>query len=336
MTVSHDVQPTVDCHAHIMPAGYIEALEEVSRREGGAAEMAHRRLTRDIHTNLPASTARHMVGHLADRLPLMDKAEVDIQVISAGSSLAFAAQTGSHRELVAAWNDAVHDELQPLADRFRVFAASPFPDVEGVLAEVRRVAQRGSTVGFLMNSHIGGIPLVDGRWEAVFDLWNEMGAVVFCHPDGFRCGEFTPRYLRVDVGTQFEDTLTALQLIEGGVARRYPRIRWIVPHLGGTLPFVIGRVDEHWERDRVRRQTPERPSALLDNIWFDTGGHDVFSVRIAFERFTVDRFVLGTDFPMVEPDNMKARVGQVSEALSDDSDVRTVLSSNSIELLGLT
>lgn len=324
---------TVDCHAHILPSAYVEVLRTVAERDGGAAVSAYERVSHGLRSTLPASCCDHMLGRLSDRVPLMDRAGVDVQVLSSGSSLAFAGLTKAHRRLVSAWNDAISEEIDDFPDRFRLFATVPFPDLDGVIEETLRVMERQETVGFLMNSHIGGIPLADERWEGAFKLWDEIGATVFCHPDGFRAGTFKPAYLRVDVGTQFEDTLTALQLIESGIIHRYPAIRWIVPHLGGTLPFVMGRVDEHWERDRAQRATEKPPSAYLDALYFDTAGHDAGAVKFAFERFGADRLVFGTDFPMVHPEEMWSLVDQLRGAAASDGEARAVLSETPAFLL---
>ncbi|GAA0712133.1 amidohydrolase [Dactylosporangium roseum] len=317
----------LDVHAHIHPPRFTAALERLA---GGDPSGGLDRFLADAAEKgaraAVSPTARFMYAPLEERIELLDRGGIAVQVLSAGSSLAVPLPEEANRALVAAWNDAVDAEIREFDGRFLMFASLPFPHVEAALDELERVGDRASVVGFTMNSQIQGRALADEAWKPVFRAWNERSAVVFCHPNGFRCGPFEPRYLTVDVGTQFEDTLTGLQLAESGYLDEFPDIRWIVPHLGGTLPFVIGRVDEHWERDAPTRQTALKPSEYLNRLLFDTAGHDAFAVKVAVERFGVDKFLFGSDFPMVRPEQLPELLTETCGAIEQlGADPNTLL-----------
>jgi aminocarboxymuconate-semialdehyde decarboxylase len=70
------------------------------------------------------------------------------------------------------------------------------------------------------------------------------------------------------VGAPFEDTIAAMQLITSGHLQRYPAVKIICSHLGGALPMIPRRADDHvpWEAP----DTPEPPSQPVHRLWYDT------------------------------------------------------------------
>ena len=123
-------------------------------------------------------------------------------------------------------------------------------------------------------------------------------------------------HLEKDIGTQFEDTLASVDLYESGLTGRFPNIRWVVGHLGGAVSFLAGRLDEHWERDKAVRALATAPTESFGNVYFDTAGHDATAVRFAIERLGADRFVYGSDFPMVGYDGLADLVSRTRVAIA--------------------
>ena len=113
--------------------------------------------------------------------------------------------------------------------------------------------------------------------------------------------------------------MTALRLVFSGWLQRYPRIRTIVPHLGGPLPFLQaarGRPGggRSW---RARRREPapdELPSALYRQLWYDTVNSHPAALRCACETFGPDRLLLGTDYPYLFGPRWRPLVSYVENA----------------------
>jgi aminocarboxymuconate-semialdehyde decarboxylase len=103
------------------------------------------------------------------------------------------------------------------------------------------------------------------------------------------------------VGAVFEDTIAALRYVLSGMAERYPNIRMIVPHLGGTLPFLIERLEIYVEGERRRGAIPFAGPVRdhLRRLWYDTVNLHPPALRCAVESLGADRLVLGTDFPFM-------------------------------------
>jgi predicted TIM-barrel fold metal-dependent hydrolase len=323
----------IDCHAHVAPAEWVERLGARAKDEEALLASAQW-YAAGFAEKLPAPCTRYFFGSPRDRIDAMNQAGVSVQVLSPGSMLAFPGEVAARADLVAAWNDAVHGEIEPLGGRFVQFAGLPLPEVQASLDEIDRVRQRPWHVGFAISSHIGRRDLGDDAWSPVFRRLDELASVVFVHPTQFRAPGVFERTLDVDMGTQFEDALTSVA-VYSRLAARYPRIRWLICHLGGALPFLLERLDEHWERDRPHRSLTKAPSESLGSMHFDTAGHGPRAIAFAAEALGVDRLVFGTDFPMVSADDYPGLVERTAGAIHDDGERRRVIHDNPSRLLGL-
>jgi aminocarboxymuconate-semialdehyde decarboxylase len=103
------------------------------------------------------------------------------------------------------------------------------------------------------------------------------------------------------LGAPFDDTIAAVRLIYGGVLDRFPGINWVVPHLGGVLPFLAKRLDFVWRlTPDVRKLLPTQPSDYLGRLWFDTANPDPRALRLACDVLGAERFMYASDFPFAQ------------------------------------
>ena len=175
-------------------------------------------------------------------------------------------------------------------------------------------------------------------------FWAELDrrkAVLFIHPIGVGCPGSEAYGLTWMVGAPFEDTITALRLVLSGVTTRFPNVRIIVPHLGGTLPFLIQRLDDSADRERGRGGsgapfgTDELPSRMVKRLWFDTVNSYPAAVRCACEAYGADRLMLGTDWPYLAGPKFKRCVTYIEQAGLPKTDVEAILERNAEALLGI-
>jgi aminocarboxymuconate-semialdehyde decarboxylase len=150
--------------------------------------------------------------------------------------------------------------------------------------------------------NLGELPL-DEYWAAAVAL----DVPVFLHPAQPaplpRTGKFA---LNQIVQYTFDSTLCVGSLISSGVLDRFPKLRLILSHGGGALPYLVGRFDVMHERaDKAQGIVAQaKPSAYLRRMWYDTILHDAAALRYLAERVKTDRIVLGSDdsFPPADRD----------------------------------
>jgi aminocarboxymuconate-semialdehyde decarboxylase len=123
------------------------------------------------------------------------------------------------------------------------------------------------------------------------------------------------------VGFPFDSTMAVSRMIFDGFFDRYPNLKLIVAHGGGTLPFLAGRLDRCWEVIPACRVHLDRPpSEVLKRIYADTALYTREALRDTLETFGGEHVVYGTDFPHTNADMgpSLARINELTPELRDN------------------
>jgi aminocarboxymuconate-semialdehyde decarboxylase len=324
--------PVVDVQAHWFPPRYIAALETVAAGSGRAAEIAARALADPLRKKEPIFTAA-----IDRRLELMDAAGVDVQAISFAAPNVWSDDVAERSALAAAFNDGIAELAGEHPGRFALMATLPLPHVEASVEEARRALDELGAAGFAVCTHYDGTPIDDARFDPLYAFLSEREAAVLLHPEGFFVpGALADHGMEWAIGTPFDDTIAALRLIYGGVLDRHPGINWIVPHLGGTIPFLAQRLDFIWKLNpRVRELLPSEPSGYLRRLWFDTANPDPRSIALAIEIVGADRLLYGSDFPFVSRNDLGFGLARIDEVGLDPQTRAAITGGAAAKLLGL-
>lgn len=272
---------------------------------------------------------------LDDRLALMDRAGIDVQVLSAAPQQPYSADTPAAVAAARFVNDEYAAVVAAHPSRFRAFAALPLPDADAAIAELGRALDELGMVGVALNTSILDRGLTEPAFAPLFAELDRRAAVLYLHPTGnSACSPLVRDHrLTWTVGAPFEDTIAAMELINAGYLVRYPAIKIISSHLGGALAMLPRRADDHvpWEAPDV----PEPPSVAMRRLWYDTVSHGhAPALQCAIDSFGADRIVLGTDFPYEDGETFVRAVDYVSE-VADAEQARAILETNAMALLGL-
>lgn len=314
----------IDVHAHYYPAALYDLLEKVTGQ-------ARRRM---------GGTVRGFAHHvpIEGQLELMDGAGIDCMVVSLGNTPPYYPSVEVATEAARGANDLYVDLHTRYPRRFAAFTGLPLPHVDAALAELDRTAHMPGVVGVGLGCSVLSKPLDDPGFDPLLAELNRRKTVVFVHPVGAGGGPNSEDFsLTWMLASRFEDTIAMARLVLSGLTLRYPDIRFIIPHLGGTMPLFLQRMDNVAERDgwRDKYSADLTPSDLARRFWFDTVNEQHSALRCACETFGADRLLLGTDWPMLPPEKLKHFVDYVAEALPG-GDAERILDVNAAELLGIT
>src|SRR5580693_6187384 len=310
----------IDVHAHYWTEDYIDLLVDLGKADAGAA--------RGIGAGGGAE--------LDARLRLMDRAGVEIQVLSACPQVPYFEDGKKATRASRFVNDQYAELADSHRDRFRAFAALPMPHLDEAVGEMRRALDELGMAGIAMNTTVLGRALVEPEFEPVFAELNRRGAVLYLHPAGnSACSPLIGNYhLTWMVGAPVEDTISVMHLITRGIPARYPDLTIINSHLGGALPMLLQRADDQYRWEAPG--TPERPSVAARRMWYDTVGHGhVPALRCAIDSFGADRLLLGTDFPYENGDMFVRAVDYINDPQVDTSAAQAILDQNASSLLGI-
>lgn len=275
----------IDVHSHLFPPGLMAAIAAAGGRL----------------PQLEAAPQQSM--SLGERHELMQENQVDLGLLSVGVLQPYHAD---EKTAVALAREANDTYLQASADSggwLATWAALPLPHVDAALAELDRVAGDERCVGVTLGTSVLDRDLDDKTLEPVYEALNAHGTTVFVHPSmsfsGFGDNDLG---MQRSIGGMIEDTVAGIRLLLSGVVVRYPRVNFIVPHLGGTLPFIYGRVRRHiaaaekkWADEGL--VSSDDPCTGLSRLWWDTATRHVPALTCAVETLGADRLVFGTDYP---------------------------------------
>lgn len=308
----------IDIHAHYFPSEYLDLLQHLGSTAAGEARM------------MQAGAAPR---ELDARFELMDGTGIDVQVLSVSPQQPYVDREADAVAAARLGNDLVADLVHAHPRRFKAFGAVPLPHVDAAVMEINRCLDDLDMVGITVNSSILGASLADRAFEPLFAELNRRRTVLVVHPAGAGIGELTTMFgLTWVVGAPFEDTIAALHLIRSGLTTRFPHIRILVGHLGGTLPFLMQRIDA---LSRPSDAVPQRPSELARRLWYDTVSHGHLpALRCACETFGPTRLILGTDYPYVRGEAFRRAVTHVEQADLPPPDIHAILDQNAVDLPG--
>jgi 6-methylsalicylate decarboxylase len=313
----------IDVHAHYWTEDYLNLLRDDLGSTGtGAARGPGLRVGGG--------------AELEDRLRLMDRAGVELQVLSATPQVPYSENAKKAANAALFVNDQYAKLTERHHDRFRAFAVLPMPHLEASIAEIGRALDELGMVGIALNTSVGGHALVDPGYEPVFAELNSRGAVLFLHPAGNNaCSPLIgDHHLTWMVGAPVEDTISIMQLITHGIPVRYPNIKIINSHLGGALPMLLRRVDNLYQREA--RETPEAPSVSARRMWYDTVGHGhVPALRCAIDSLGADRLLLGTDYPYENNFAFLRAIDYINDPQIDPDAARAILDQNASALFSI-
>jgi len=329
----------IDVHAHYVPLKVLERLEREGGRYGVAVvehEPTCQKCLRFEYGLQVRPFFAKLVEPVASRIESMQRAGIDRQILSAWTDIfgyALPAQKGD------AWHRLLNDLLAELCaahvKSFSWLASGPLPDAALAARELARAVKAGAVGGVLATNvegtNLGELPL-DEYWAAAVAL----DVPVFLHPAQpaplARSAKFA---LNQIVQYTFDTTLCVGSLISSGVFDRFPKLRLILAHGGGALPFLIGRFDLMHERaDKAQGiVATAKPSSYLRRMWYDTILHDAQALRYLAARVSAERIVLGSDdsFPPADRDPLAS----LRAAGFDAADVLKISEQNPRQLFRL-
>ena len=289
----------IDFHVHHYPAKYLDAIQvpgcgvDTYRREDG-------RLVGTWRGGV-ALTVPEVIPDANERLRVMDELSIDAQVISMPAPNVYF-QTGQKAlDLAQEVNDTFADFTVKHPERFLALAVLPMTDVDLALKELDRTLDDLDMRGVMLLTNIAGVALDDPVFEPFWQRANERGLLVYIHP-GVPAEVGLASDYALALGVMFlADTMLALsRLIYSGVFERYPKIRWVFSHLGGTTPMLVDRIEGYYKLfPECSENISQPPSEFLKRLYFDTVSRHRPAIRCAQDTFGIDRLVFDSDYPHI-------------------------------------
>jgi predicted TIM-barrel fold metal-dependent hydrolase len=145
--------------------------------------------------------------------------------------------------------------------------------------------------------------LGDPHFDPVFSELNRRKAIVYVHPTGPACcGQLIPGIFETVIEYGTDTTRAIASYIYRGAARRFPDVKMIWSHSGGTMPFLIERFDGADRSDAAKAAAPEGFRAAASRFFYDIAQASNPVATAALRGVVpVNHIVFGTDYPFRTP-----------------------------------
>jgi aminocarboxymuconate-semialdehyde decarboxylase len=289
-------QRAIDIHAHYYPQGFLDLFNTEGQRFNAEARVTEQ----GFSFKTPAGSNNGLPLKFIDlkqRLADMDAQGVAMQALSLTTPMVYWADGAASHKLARAWNDGAVAAHQAHPDRFVVLATLPMLDPDRAVDEVDRVSKLPGVRGIYMGTNIDGHDLDDPLFAPIFARIEALGLPVFLHPlqtvGGKRMQSY---YLNNLLGNPIDTGIAACHLIFGGVLDRHPKLDICLPHAGGVLPILIGRIDHGWKVRKETKGLANAPSTYLRRFTYDTIGHSKPIMEFVISQMGADRVMIGSDY----------------------------------------
>ena len=280
----------------------------------------HRRLRKN-HTNPRA------------KLAAMDTAGIDITALSINDP-------GPERfgkdgsKLARMANDFIASVVREYPGRFFGLAFLPMQDMQAAQIELERCVEKLRMRGIFLYSNISGEFPDMPKYRPLFKWAEELDLPIVMHPAYPVTYEQTREYqLTAGLGLMFDTSIALARIILAGVLERHTKLRLLCPHVGGTLPYLIGRLDHQTQvLGRGAENIKMPPSQYLKRIYFDTVSPKPLAIKYCYDLVGPDRLLYASDHPWVDP---KLIAGCIRQLRLPPEDERKLFGENARKLFKL-
>lgn len=299
----------IDLHNHVIPPSVVDAIARNPDRYGTRIEEKDGKRWFNSHGRL---AELQKVFYDADaKVEWMDENQLDIAAISVGPPIYFynlSPELGLEAAKLA--NDGIAQMVAKHPGRLRGMAHLPMQDPDAAITELERAVKEYKFKAVEVGTSIEGRPLADPRFRKVLKTIEQLDCFVFTHP--YQClaqGGMDEYYLANFIGFPLDTTMMVAHLMYSGALDELKKLRFLLPHGGGYVPYQIGRFIHGFNvRPEPKMKTKTSPAELLRRFYFDSLTHNPLAARHLINQVGADRVVIGSDHPfdMGPPDLMGA------------------------------
>ncbi len=323
----------IDFHTHHYPLAY---LDEIEKHPSDAC-----RVTRD-------ASGRRLVHYAGDynivadghidleaRLAEMERTGVDRGVLTLTTPGVHVEERTRGIALAQIVNDSFAEIQQQFPNKFTPLATLPLQDPQASADELERAVTKLNLRGAMLFANVNGKPIHHREYWDLYETAARLDVPLMIHPTSPPGVAAYQEYRTTAlVGFLVDTTLCITLLMFEGVLEKFPTIKFVLGHLGGTIPYIAERIDRGYDAyPEVRKNLTHKPSFYFKrNCYYDTVAFEPNALQFAIQFAGAEHVLLGSDYPHQIGDLDKAV--KVIEQLPVDAEVKSkVLGGNARRLL---
>jgi aminocarboxymuconate-semialdehyde decarboxylase len=244
------------------------------------------------------------LGVSPDRIAAMDQQGIDIEALSINPIFWYKAEPDLAGQVVKLQNEKLAAICAAQPDRFVGLASVALQHPDLAAEQLDDAVQHLGLRGALIGGSVNGEELSDPKFYPFWTKAEQLGALIFIHPQGTRELEASGRLkgngvLENVIGNPLETTIALSHLIFEGTLDAYPGLKICAAHAGGYLPSYAGRSDQACVTfpQRCTKTLKKKPSEYLRQLYYDSLVFTPEGLRHLIAEVGASQIVLGTDYP---------------------------------------
>jgi predicted TIM-barrel fold metal-dependent hydrolase len=279
--------------------------------------------------NMPA-VVRHVAGKMIDigdgRIADMDRNGISVQVLSkAGNHIGPSADMFDGDEAIAfarKFNDEFARKIKERPNRFAAFAHLSASIPEAAADELERTVTEYGFKGALISGTVRGAFLDNPKFAPLLARAETLNVPIYVHPgmppadvrkayyDGF-APKINFGLATFAWGWHYEVALHVMRLAVAGIMDKYPRLHWIIGHMGEGLPAMLARCEHQFSTD-LSYLPRSLSKTITDQVYITSAGFFTNPpFMAALETFGIDRLMFAVDYPYASNDEGVAFLNNV-------------------------
>lgn len=326
----------VDIHAHFYPEAFLKVIEDEGAPFGARVDRSHPKGPAIVVGGAAGPPLDATYWDLDRRVRAMDKAGVRLHALSLTVPMTHWARGESARRAAREVNDAMAAAHRAYPERFVGCATLPMQEPALAREELERAAGLKGIRAVYMGTNVNGRELSDPEFQPLFERCQALRLPVLLHPlTVIGHQRLQPFYLNNFLGNPFDTAIAAAHLVFGGVLDRFPKLQVCLPHAGGALPYLYGRLNHGQGVRPETRGVARKPfKAYLRRFTYDTISHSPEILRYLVATVGADRVMLGSDY-CFDMGYKRPRDIITKHARLAKADQARVLGSNALRFLGI-
>ena len=329
-------QGFIDVHAHIAPTSFLKEAQKSAKSFGVEVQE-----TDDGHAltfpGLP--TLRAAGGSLSEtetRSEWMREQGVGSQYLAAWLDIqGYTLPPDKEADWVRLLNEHMVQTAKDSGAAFRTIAAVPMQDGERAARELEYAVKTLGMLGTMLPSDPADVDVADPGLEPLWAAAEELDVPVMLHGASHSKWPLVgPSFMAFSMGRTLDTTILAAKLIHSGLLDRHPKLKLMLCHGGGSLPYLIGRVDVAYRRgmEKLTELEKDGPEDYMPMLYYDTVTVNPRSLRLLLDLAGPEHVLLGSDWVWA------AMSGGLMDAVGtiglDQADQDRICRQNALDLFG--
>lgn len=237
----------------------------------------------------------------AQRLKDMDAMGIDIQVISPSilQQCVYFAEPQEALRMERIGNDRVAETVAQHSDRLVGLGSVPLQDANLAAQELERCVRALGLRGVIIGTFVNGHELGEEQFRPFWAKAEQLGATIFIHSAGNPDARMAKHRLLITLGQPLEEAHAMLSLIYEGIMDAYPKVKVLIAHGGGFVPYYSGRFDQNY-RTGFTPALKGDISSYLPRFYYDTVIFNPDMLEYLATKVPASRLMLASDYPFAE------------------------------------